>query len=111
MEEKVNENIYAISNPLLSGKAIEIDPQKCSGCNQCIEACRRDVLIPNPEKGGPPLVLYPDECWYCGCCVQECGTEAINLIYPLYQRIAVIWKRKDTGELYYLKSPRDNKSY
>lgn len=100
----MKEEFYGVPNPLLSGKAIEIDPTRCSGCNQCIEACRRDVLTPNPAEGEPPLVLYPDECWFCGCCVQECNNEAIHLIFPLYQRIAVIWKRKDSGELYYLKS-------
>jgi len=103
----MNEEVYIMPNLLMSGKTIEIDSKKCTGCNQCVEACRRDVLIPNPQKGHPPIVLYPDECWYCGCCVQDCGNDAINLIYPLYQRIAVIWKRKETGELNYLKHTKE----
>jgi len=52
------------SNPL--------DAELCTGCLDCVEACRTDVLIPNPEKGKPPIVLYPDECWFCGNCVARC---------------------------------------
>lgn len=99
----MNDEIYGVPNPLVTGKTIEIDLEKCTGCNLCVEACRRDVLISNPVEGKPPIVLYPDECWYCGCCVQECKHEAINMVYPLYQRIAVIWRNTETGEINHLK--------
>jgi NAD-dependent dihydropyrimidine dehydrogenase PreA subunit len=99
----MDKEAYAVPNPLVSGKTIQIDFDKCVGCNKCIEACRRDVFAPNPDQG-KPLVLYPDECWYCGCCVMECQFGAIHLIYPLYQRISVIWKERENEEFFYLRN-------
>ncbi len=97
-------DVQTIPNPLISGKTIEIDIEKCTRCSRCAEACPRDVLAPNPERDETPLVLYPDECWYCGCCVAECQFGAIQLVYPLYQRIAVVWKGKEDDELSHLTS-------
>lgn len=91
--------IYMVPNPPTPNNAIEFDSQICNGCNQCVNACRTDVLMPNPEKGKTPIVLYPDECWHCGCCVQECNRPgAISMFHPLNQSVILTWKRKDTGE-------------
>lgn len=68
----MNRQAYMIPNPPTPNRAIDFDPEICNGCNQCVEICRSDVLMPNPEKKKPPLVVYPDECWYCGVCVLEC---------------------------------------
>ena len=77
----------AVSNPVIFNQEI------CNGCNQCIEVCQVDILIPNPEKGKPPLVLYPGECWYGGCCVASCPKPgAIKLNIPLMNRVR--WKEK-----------------
>lgn len=96
MEKKAQ----ALPNVTMPGKVIVIDEGLCKGCNQCVEVCRTDVMLPNPEKGRPPIVLYPDECWLCGCCVAHCPSQgAIRLEYPLNQR-TVLWKRKETGEYF-----------
>ena len=96
---------YAVPNPPTPNRAIDFDPGLCTGCNQCVEICRSDVLIPNPEDKKPPIVLYPDECWYCGCCVLECNRPgAITMLHPLNQSISVVWKRKDTHENFRLES-------
>lgn len=98
----MTQKVYMTPNPLV-GEGVEINPQLCKGCNRCVEICRTDLLAPNPDKGKPPIVVFPDECWYCGCCVGECPTPgAITLKYPLYQKIVVNWKRKETGELFRL---------
>ncbi|MGA2106937.1 MAG: ferredoxin family protein [Syntrophorhabdales bacterium] len=87
------------SNPTMPGKAIVIDPQLCTGCLQCPEVCRIDVMIPKSEERKSPIVLYPDECWSCGCCVLECNRPAaMTLLHPLNQSLLVAWKRKQTGE-------------
>ncbi len=92
-------NNFLTHKPLASGEAVEIDLDKCNGCNRCVEVCRTDVLLPNPEKANPPIIFYSEECWYCGCCVAECPRPgAIKMKYPLNQKIVVIWKRKETGE-------------
>jgi NAD-dependent dihydropyrimidine dehydrogenase PreA subunit len=92
-----------IPNPPTPNRAIDFDPDICTGCNLCVEICRSDVLMPNPEKKQPPIVLYPDECWYCGTCVLECNHPgAITLCHPLHQSVSVVWKRKTTGEYFRL---------
>ena len=99
----MNRKAYMVPNPPTPNRAIDFAPEICSGCNQCVEICRSDVLMPNPEKGRPPIVLYPDECWYCGTCVLECNRPgAITLLHPLNQSISIIWVRKSTGETFRL---------
>ena len=89
---------YLVANPMTPCKCVVIDPELCTACHQCVDACRTDVLVPNPEKGKPPIVLYPDECWFCGCCVEHCSTGANRMEHPPNQRIG--WKRKKTGEYF-----------
>ena len=99
----MNPNASMVPNPPTPNRAIAFDPAFCNGCNQCVEICRSDVLMPNPEKGQPPIVLYPDECWYCGTCVMECARPgAITMLHPLHQSISVVWKRVETGEIFRL---------
>ncbi len=90
-----------LPNPMTPNKAIIFNPDKCTGCNKCIDFCRADVLHPNPVKGKPPIVLYPDECWFAGCCVGACPVEgACVMVHPLQQKVS--WIRKDTGEFFRL---------
>jgi NAD-dependent dihydropyrimidine dehydrogenase PreA subunit len=94
-----------VGNPLTPCQAIVIDPDRCTGCNRCVDACRTDVLMPNAEAGKPPLVTFPDECWFDACCVAECPVEgAIRMEHPLMQRMG--WKRKETGE-YFRRGMKD----
>ena len=90
---------YLVPNPTMPCQALLFDEELCTGCNQCLEVCRTDVMVPNPEAGKPPVVLYPDECWFCGCCVADCPCPgAIRMEHPLNQRVG--WKRKETGEYF-----------
>ena len=61
---------------------IRFDPEKCNGCNRCLEVCMIDVMLPG-KPGEPPIVAFPDECWYFGCCVMECPAGAITLHHTL----------------------------
>lgn len=91
-------NAYAVPNPITPGQVIVIDEKLCNGCNTCVDVCRVDVMVPNLEKGKSPIVLYPDECWFCGCCASDCPVGALRVEYPLNQRVG--WRRKDTGEYF-----------
>ena len=61
------DKVFAIPNVQTPSVPVRINPDKCVGCNTCVETCQIDVFIPNPKKGGPPILLHPEECWYCGC--------------------------------------------
>lgn len=99
MEKKAYSKVYLVPNPVTPCQAVVIDPKLCTGCKQCVEVCRADVLMPQKEKGKPPIVLYPDECWFCGCCMFHCPVPgAITVEHPLNQRVG--WKRKETGEYF-----------
>lgn len=94
---KVKKKVYAFPNNATPSQPVVFDPNLCNGCNQCVDICTMDVLVPNPVKGKSPIILYPEECWYAGCCVGECPIPgAIKLSLPLMSRVH--WKRKDTGE-------------
>ena len=90
---------YLVPNPLMPCRPVLFDADVCTGCNTCVDVCRKDVLMPSPVKGGPPLILYPDECWFCGCCVQYCPTPGASRInHPLL--LKTYWKRKESGEFF-----------
>lgn len=92
-----NKKVYAFPNACTPGNPVTFDPEICNGCNQCVDVCQADVLIPSPEKGAPPIVLFAEECWYGGCCEGVCPRPgAIQMHLPLTQRVR--WKRKETGE-------------
>jgi len=95
----MEETAFLVPNPAAACKAILINAELCTGCLDCVEVCRTDVLIPNPDKDKPPIVLYPDECWFRGSCVAHCPCPgAITMEHPLSQRVG--WKRKETGEFF-----------
>jgi len=90
----MGENAYLVPNLTTACNPILFDPELCTGCLNCVEVCRTDVMVPNPEEGKPPIVLYPDECWFCGSCVAHCPNPgAIAMEHPLHQRAG--WKRKE----------------
>lgn len=99
-------SVQLTGNLVTPNRPIRIDPEYCSGCNKCVEACMNDVFMPHPERDRPPFVVYPDECWYCGNCVKICPCEeegAIELVWPMLQRVR--WKCKETGEHFRVGMP------
>ncbi|KXA90676.1 hypothetical protein AKJ36_00300 [candidate division MSBL1 archaeon SCGC-AAA259I07] len=59
---------------------IEINYDECYGCNACVEACNKNVLI---ELDDRPVVASPNECKFCLRCEKECSTDALK-----HERIA-----------------------
>ena len=92
------EKVYAFPNVPTPSTPVIFNPEKCNGCNRCVETCQVDVYIPSPQKGRPPIILHPEECWYCGCCVNDCHRPgAVTFNWPLQQR--AYWKNKSTGKI------------
>lgn len=83
-----------IRSELPATNPIIIYEDTCIGCNQCVDICQVDLLIPSPdETRKAPWVLYPGECWYCGSCVEVCPVEgAIELHHSLMNQVHWIEK-------------------
>ena len=58
---------------------IEVDPEKCIGCEKCELRCPKVVYRMNENKKAEP---YRAE-WCLGCfiCTQVCPTNAIKLFF------------------------------
>lgn len=59
-----------------------VDPELCTGCGVCEDACPLDVIYMDPTANRS-WIRYPEECWHCGSCRQECPQGAIAIRFPL----------------------------
>jgi len=55
--------------------AAVVDPEKCTGCESCVEACPVEAISMKDDKA----VVDPDTCSECGVCVDTCPVEAISM--------------------------------
>ncbi|MBW2060456.1 MAG: 4Fe-4S binding protein [Deltaproteobacteria bacterium] len=55
---------------------VEVDKEKCVGCEECVEVCPVDVLELVDGKAEPVNV---DECLGCDSCVEVCEEDAITV--------------------------------
>lgn len=72
-----------------------IDPDKCTGCMQCVEACPRKVIVPvtydadiviacsNHERGANTRKVCDLGCVGCHLCEKQCEFDAIHVIHNL----------------------------
>lgn len=51
-----------------------VDPDKCVGCEECVDVCPVSVFEMQDEKSVP---VNAEECLGCESCVEVCGTDAI----------------------------------
>lgn len=61
----------------------EVDPRRCTGCEQCVQDCPYDAITMVPREPGdarPGLValVNPDLCVSCGICIGSCAPMAVG---------------------------------
>lgn len=72
----------------------EVDPDICSGCETCVDACQVTAMKFNEDEGISYVDL--DRCIGCGNCVPTCPDEAIKLL----KKESEIAPPKDHDDLY-----------
>jgi NAD-dependent dihydropyrimidine dehydrogenase PreA subunit len=65
---------------------IQIDRDRCSGCQTCYDACFVDVYRWD-AAADQPVIAYPEDCVECNKCELECPEECIQVI-PDYAGVA-----------------------
>ena len=55
---------------------IEVDEEKCIGCEDCVDVCPVDVYEMQNEKSVP---VNAEECIGCESCGEACEQEAITV--------------------------------
>lgn len=58
-----------------SGMTLEIDEDKCTGCEECVNTCPAEVFEIVNEKSTAPNIT---ECTECCVCVETCPENAIK---------------------------------
>jgi MinD superfamily P-loop ATPase len=87
-------NLHLILNPetiirqsdFTGGKKADIDPERCTKCKVCVEACRFGAISPD-------FVIDKFLCEGCGACFALCPHCAVNFT----EHIAGTWYVTDTG--------------
>jgi len=55
---------------------VKIEPEKCTGCGECLKLCQMDALIPVNSH----TEVQGKNCIGCGVCLNACEFEAITLL-------------------------------
>ncbi len=55
---------------------VEVDAEKCIGCEECVEVCPVDVYEMKDGKSEP---VNADECLGCESCIEVCEQDAITV--------------------------------
>ena len=53
-----------------------VDPEKCQGCEECVDVCPVEVFEMEDDKSVP---VNADECLGCESCIEVCEPGAITI--------------------------------
>ena len=76
----------------VTGNLAHIDPEKCTNCGACMNACPRKLIVSvpanekkvkvacaNQDKGKAAMSVCSTSCIGCGLCQKECKKDAIHV--------------------------------
>ena len=63
----------------VSGKLAEVDPDRCTGCGLCVDACRFEAVSLVRTDGRTRALVDPIACEGCGVCEYVCPENAVAL--------------------------------
>jgi Na+-translocating ferredoxin:NAD+ oxidoreductase RNF subunit RnfB len=66
-----------------------IDPNLCTGCEDCVALCQMDALVPQNDM----TAVDTGRCIGCGVCITACGSGALSLVPK--QEPALPYKNKN----------------
>jgi Fe-S-cluster-containing dehydrogenase component len=68
---------YGIMSIYKAEYAVKLDPSRCRGCLECVQACPFGALKPDEAQGGVSAEL--ERCFGCGLCRHACSSGALAL--------------------------------
>jgi ferredoxin len=71
---------------VVSNHLTNVDPEKCTGCEDCIENCQVQAIAMNDD--GVAQIDY-DRCIGCGLCISTCPEDALSLILKPADQLSV----------------------
>jgi Pyruvate/2-oxoacid:ferredoxin oxidoreductase delta subunit len=60
---------------------MQIDPEKCIGCDECHPYCPVGAIRSVERQGGPVSEIDQDRCVECGCCFKRSHVCPVDAIY------------------------------
>ncbi len=69
-----------------NGKHIEVDPEACTGCGQCVITCPMKVYEFNDVK---PMIKSEQDCIHCSLCKSKCPEKAISINHSWIEMIQI----------------------
>jgi len=61
--------------------SIQIDKDKCIGCNECCNICPGNLI--GTDRDNRAFIKCPQDCWGCTACLKECPVGAIKYFLGL----------------------------